>query len=250
MNTLRHVAFDLDGILVFPKRADVSIPGRTRPTYIDAEVLDFLVQLGQKCNLSLATARSRQSVFGLTEQAPELELYGLVCECGLDSLRLRDSFQSAAPDPSYRQSLLSQLTERLPGWELISGYRSIIGMLSPARPEEAQAQARQTIAEIGSDWIVHQERHKTFFYPSTPSKLAGLRFIDAHPLWLAAGDDTVYDLEMVQAAKYSLTTRNADAEIRDFVANSPCGTIADGTNHVAAKKIVQAALRIVTEVDE
>lgn len=265
--TLPTVALDLDGTVVFsePSAAgSLEIPGRSRSTYMSAESGRLLTRLSLRSNLILATARHAQSVWGLVRQLPEARFAGFVMECGwvTRSELSATPEKSAAPETSSQnEPWVSELAQRLPGFEVVPGYEVLVCCVpqgdqpSDELGEDAQAAfVRQSFEHVmhsggwGEVRRLHQERHKTFLYPieaegAPPvTKLSGIRRLGVRNLHIAAGDDAVYDLDMLQAAKFPLGLPNADPTVLEFLTEHPNGRVLKQNGHAGAEELLQVAI--------
>lgn len=240
LNSLANIVLDLDGTIVFPEQAEISIPGRSRPTFIATSTAQWLGRIAQKCNLYLATARNAASVARVVNSLPNVSFAGYVLECGLVS---RIDIH-ATPQPSQdRELLVALLQESLQNWECVAGYEQMVCFIAPSVIDNAPEVVCQLLAQqsLKTAWHVHQERQKTFLYPQILCKAEGLSKLGVSRIDFAAGDDLLYDGSMLAKSVYPLTLPSATEDLIKFV-QSRKGFVATSGGHAGA-------LQLLVEID-
>lgn len=232
-----NVVLDLDGTIVFQEQAEVAIPGRSRPTFLAAETAKRLERISRKANLVIATARNGASVAGLVRGLPEVAFAGFVLESGLI---WRREIADVAERLTQRDKLAERLRSHLPTWEHVPHYDRMICVLAPSTTHAPLEEIRELLAtwELSSEWISHQERHKTFLYPRPLCKRNGLREIGCEQIDIAAGDDSVYDRSFLEAATFPVCPAESCAELKTIVRNRS-GFVGTERSHAAAAELLE-----------
>jgi hypothetical protein len=231
-----NVVLDLDGTIVFQEPAELEIPGRTSSTYLSRASATLLEKIGDKSNLYIATARNAASVAGMVRLLAQVRFAGFVVECGLVTTTNIHKSQGLAKNSLWLRNLLRI---HFPHWQHVDGYERMICCIATGAHDPC-GQIGQLLAsqEVASQWLLHQERHKTFVYPEPLCKVDGLKKLGVVEIDIAAGDDLRYDFSMLQVAKFPLTTVDADRSLVDHT-RSKNGFVATGTSHEAAKQLLE-----------
>lgn len=231
-----NVVLDLDGTIVFPEEAEIAIPGRSRPTFLAAKTATRLERISRKANLVIATARNGASVAGLVRGLPNVTFRGFVLESGLV---WRRAIHEIADRFRERDELAERLRCCLPDWEHVPHYERMICVLAPSSIDNPLRELQELIAtwELSSEWMSHQERHKTFLYSRPLCKRGGLQQIGYERIDIAAGDDSVYDRSFLQVAKFAVCPLESCAELKDLV-RAQGGYVGTERSHDAAAELL------------
>lgn len=234
---MKNVVLDLDGTMLFTSPAEISIQNRTRPSYLAEANAELLAEIGLRSNLYIASARHAISVRKIARAILNVRFAGFVCECGLVARTCID--QPGQESPS-RQELAMHLQRALKEWVFIEGYEHMICCLAPDDVQSPLTVAQELLGqfEAAAQWCSHQERHKTFFYPQPLSKVAGLQRLGVSAIDFAAGDDDLYDGDMLKRASFPLTHVGANPKLVRMVSEN-AGFVSDETSHEAAEQILR-----------
>jgi hydroxymethylpyrimidine pyrophosphatase-like HAD family hydrolase len=208
MNHPIVLAIDLDGTLLHPEPAEISVWGRTRHQYLSLGAANLLAEVSKLIPIVIATARHAQTVEDLVQQLPEVDFCGFVCENGLvhrSTLR--------ALNPVGRD--WSGIIEQLPEWERIHGYEQCLGLIPPKTIGDPHAILKKALFDTGKQGYVYVDGHKIFVYPTRPDKSRGIKAL-GYVSFIAAGND-LNDIEMLSEAQYTATLSSAHPKVRTLV---------------------------------
>jgi hydroxymethylpyrimidine pyrophosphatase-like HAD family hydrolase len=234
MNHPLVLAIDLDGTLLHPEPAEISVWGRTRHQYLSLSAAKLLAEISKFAPVVIATARHAKTVENLVQQLPEVDFRGFVCENGLVH---RSTLQSLKPF----ECDWSDIIELLPEWHRIDGYERCLGLIPPRTINHPHAILKKALFDTGTEGYVYVDGHKIFVYPTRPDKSRGIKAL-GYVSFIAAGND-LNDFEMLSEAQYTATLSSAHPKVRTLVEHrqgyctlldSHAGTI-DLLDHIRAK---------------
>lgn len=202
------LAVDLDGTLLHPEPEGIPVLGRSGYRYLSNTAAELLARISRALPVVIATGRNAVSVGRLVEQLPFVHFYGFVLENGLVA-RTRLHNRAAGEDP------WAPVTCLLPHWERLTGYERCLGLIPPPSEKDPRTTLQNALSCTGKSGFLYRERHKLFVYPSTPSKLAGIRSLGCEP-FIVLGDE-LNDLEILRAGIYPATLSTAHEEVKRCV---------------------------------
>ncbi len=237
MTAAANVVLDLDGTIVFPDPAEITIPGRSRATYLAASTAVLLESISKRCNLYVATARNAVSIAAMVRSLPAVRFAGFIVECGLV---WRTNIHDPPIHSPVRYRFYENLIQSLPQWEFVDGYEQMICCIAPEHISHPADHAATIVTSFSPSvpWLVHQERLKTFFYPKQLCKVTGLANLGVGKVDFAGGDDFRYDYGLLAAASYPLALPSADEAIVQLV-RARRGFVATSTVHAGATEMLE-----------
>lgn len=231
-----NCVLDLDGTILFPDRSEITIPGRTRCSYISRGTAEWLKRIAEVSNLYIASARNADSVIKFVTAIPDVSFSGFVLEGGL--VTRTNIFSNPAPHPG-RVNVISRIQSEYPEWELVPGYEQMICFIDDPRVDP-QSLIKKLTSSTPSPfrWHAHRERHKLFLYPSRLCKIRGMQYLGVDHVDIAAGDDEIYDKSLLAEARICCSLKSSDKEILRLVKEKK-GFISEGLSHLGAVEMLQ-----------
>lgn len=226
--TKQVLVVDLDGTLLHPEPEVIAVPGRSSYRYLSKTAANLLTQISELIPVVIATARNAQNIKHLVNQIPNVRFCGFVTENGLVAKLHID-------DQTPVNNEWNAIANLLPDWLQLTGYENCLGLVPPKCLENAEMVLRNTLSQRSKNGYVYLDGHKIFVYPSMPSKLAGVRFLDFNPL-ITLGND-LNDLDVLNASCYTATLSTGHEKVKDIVyaKNGYCSSL---VSHAATEDLL------------
>jgi hydroxymethylpyrimidine pyrophosphatase-like HAD family hydrolase len=227
-NNKQVLVVDLDGTLLHPEQEAIAVPGRVSCRYLSQTSANLLAEISKLIPIVIATARNAQNVKQLVQQIPDVCFCGFVTENGLVAKFHLDETPIA-------NSNWNAVTDLLPNWSKLTGYENCLGLIAPKNFENSDKFLRKILFENDIPGYIYLDGHKIFIYPSMPSKLKGIQFLNFFPL-ITLGND-LNDLDMLNASPYTATLSTAHEEVKEVV-NHKGGYCSSLNSHAATEELL------------
>lgn len=227
-NEQQVLVVDLDGTLLHPEPEAIAVPGRVSYRYLSRESAKLLAHISKLIPTVIATARNAQNIQQLVKQIPDARFCGFVTENGLVA-------KFSLDDKPVATSNWNVFTDLLPDWLQLQGYENCLGLIPPESLENADIFLQKILSNQKIPGYIYLDGHKIFIYPSRPSKLKGVHFLNFVPL-ITLGND-LNDLDVINASIYTATMSTANEKVKEAV-NSKGGYCSSLVSHAATEELL------------
>ncbi len=261
------VVCDLDGTILHVGKEAISVPGRTRASFLSADAAELLAKISYIFPLIIATGRNAKSVSKLVKQLPDVRFRGFVLENGFVVKNRVDAAPTSNMEAGAKNNSSSindkvidpleyekkedwnKIASLFINWERLPFYENCVGFVfnfsqsdfdSMAIDEKVE-QTKKILAENGYSYPVYKEKRKVFIYPGHVDKMRGLKILGAHP-YIAIGDG-VNDLQMMQQSTIPVMLDSGAEELKEVVKQKN-GFCSNKIGHDAACEMLEFTYKL------